>query len=492
MSEFKLHCSWYLVIYIMIKKTIIAVMLLVLALPVRAQIAANSPEEGLFQGVRDGDLASVQASLDAGANIFAKDMYGNTAADLAADKGFFNITHYLLQFANRLRQRQAQKTVPLVPIALPQALETTSFAAVIPAPPTSPTVTPFIAPPLNLGTDEGPFARSAPVQASLPIIGPVPVFEQKLRSTPSAVIAPSTGTALTKSIAVVQPSSGPAVQGSADVAEARPSSEQKAAFIPAPPPTIIAMQSSKEDATVNTVGHVDKFINAVSGFFTPSKPKPTEAMQSSPEAEKKQVALTLMLSSLPSGLGGQAHEVSHKDLSEALGLPLGKTLPEQHPKKPDTCIMKQKAVAVCIEQTYWSKGVFSHFDKLKSSIYKRFNKGNRAVVGYRDGTAKFVQTIFAASDFKAVTDHLTKLYGDPDERAERIAAPLGKPREVNVVLSWHGYDEKAGRETVLQIINYDETRSHFVKMTEGAVILKYYDEPSAFSYVSPIELIRIP
>ncbi|MCR4377304.1 MAG: hypothetical protein NUV50_04335 [Rhodospirillales bacterium] len=361
----------------------------------------------------------------------------------------------------------------------------------------------MVAPPPSPIQDEGPFALSTPPQSGL-----AKVEDSKLApSSPPEQNLPTTNTNPIPPQPVATASTTP----------------QEA---PQPPET-----PSKAEDDVGAPGHMDKLINAVASFFAPDKPEPAETapppvneskIEAKPKAEPRATAEAEAKTEpeteskieaqnkntkivfaptpapppsekpLPSENKARAHKIAHKNLNEALKLPLGETLSEQLSQTPDACITKAKEKAVCIEQTDWSEGLFSHFDQLKTSIFKRFDKGNRAVVGYRDGAAKFVQTIFAASDFTSVSDHFIKIYGEPDERTKRTAAPLGKPREVNLVLSWYGYDETAQRETVLQIINYDETRSNFVNMDEGTVILKYHDEPSPFTYVTAIELIRIP
>lgn len=491
---------------------VIAALFLIVALPVHAQIASDSLDEKLFQGVSNNDLPGVQASLAAGADIFAKNTYGQTAADLAVDKGFFDIAHYLTQYIDRVQKSApAQKALPQMaaPVS-PVSVE--PLAALSPAavtPPHPPSITPMVAPPPSPIQDEGPFALSTPPQSGLAMVedsklSPSSPPEQNLPATNNNPIPPQ-----------------PIAAASTTPAEA-----------PQPPETP-SKAPSKAEGDIGAPGRMDNLVNAVANFFSPDKPEPAEAelppvnenkieakpetkaetkaeteteTKAEPEAESRiepQNKNTKVVFAptpapppsekpLPFEKKASAHKISHQNLNGALKLPLGKTLSEQLSQTPDICITKAKEKAVCIEQTDWSEGLFSHFDQLKTSIFKRFDKGNRAVVGYRDGAAKFVQTIFAASDFTSVSDHFIKVYGEPDERTERTAAPLGKPREVNLVLSWYGYDETAKRETVLQIINYDETRSNFVNMEEGVVILKYHDEPSPFTYVTAIELIRIP
>lgn len=63
--------------------------------PAAAAQDASKATQRLFEAVRANDLAAVQASLNAGASIDATDRWGMTAPDLAVDKGYFRIAHFL-------------------------------------------------------------------------------------------------------------------------------------------------------------------------------------------------------------------------------------------------------------------------------------------------------------------------------------------------------------------------------------------------------------
>ena len=184
--------------------------------------------------------------------------------------------------------------------------------------------------------------------------------------------------------------------------------------------------------------------------------------------------------------------VSRQDLNAALSVSLGKNPPEFETSKFAPCLKKSKTRTICIEKTTWSAGLFNHFSSLEVSIYKRFGSGGRAVVGYVGEKSTFIKTIFAVGDYDSVVEHFAKRYGKPDNRQKKIVAPLGKPQTANLVLSWYGVDPTTKRETVLQVIQYDTTQNRFAKMTEGAVIYKYLNERSVFSFVNPIELVRLP
>lgn len=63
--------------------------------PAAAAQDTSKATQRLFEAVRANDLTAVQASLNAGANIDATDRWGMTAPDLAVDKGYFRIAHFL-------------------------------------------------------------------------------------------------------------------------------------------------------------------------------------------------------------------------------------------------------------------------------------------------------------------------------------------------------------------------------------------------------------
>ena len=61
----------------------------------------------LFKAVERNDMTSLKSSIEAGADLFAENDLGMTAADLAVDKGHFIIAHYLLS------KRMLGQTPPL-------------------------------------------------------------------------------------------------------------------------------------------------------------------------------------------------------------------------------------------------------------------------------------------------------------------------------------------------------------------------------------------
>ncbi len=59
----------------------------------------------LFAAVQTNDFQAVQSSIAAGADVEARNAWGNTAADMAVDKGYFRIAHYLVSIRNFQRAK---------------------------------------------------------------------------------------------------------------------------------------------------------------------------------------------------------------------------------------------------------------------------------------------------------------------------------------------------------------------------------------------------
>lgn len=70
--------------------------------------------EQLFDAVHANDFAAVQASVAAGADVEASDRWGMTPMELAIDKGYFEIGHYLVAVRNFSRSSTDQRPAPPV------------------------------------------------------------------------------------------------------------------------------------------------------------------------------------------------------------------------------------------------------------------------------------------------------------------------------------------------------------------------------------------
>lgn len=60
-----------------------------------AEQSAAPATQRLFEAVHSNDLAAARASVAAGADLEATDRWGLTALELAIDKGYYEIAHFL-------------------------------------------------------------------------------------------------------------------------------------------------------------------------------------------------------------------------------------------------------------------------------------------------------------------------------------------------------------------------------------------------------------
>ena len=158
-----------------------------------SDVASAVATKRLFQAVYDNDLRVVQSSVAIGADIAARDRHGLTPSDIAVDKGFFDIAHFLLSVRNlRLDQNAEPETAAArarrTKSGSVQPLATPAAPAREPAPLTARAVNPR--PPARVPVGEETIIRPAgaappsaahdpfdpeiaPVGAVLPVIGPV-------------------------------------------------------------------------------------------------------------------------------------------------------------------------------------------------------------------------------------------------------------------------------------------------------------------------------
>ena len=178
-----------------------------------SEVPAAAATQQLFQAVHDDDLRAVQASVARGADIGAHDRHGLTPSDIAVDKGFFDIAHFLLSVRNlRLDQIAESGTAatgarrappaPVQPLATPgaPAREPTpaTARAVMPPPPAPVSAVDETiirpageAPPSVLHDPFDP--EIAPLGAVLPIIGPLRGSESPATASAPATAGPIGG-----------------------------------------------------------------------------------------------------------------------------------------------------------------------------------------------------------------------------------------------------------------------------------------------------------
>jgi hypothetical protein len=142
-----------------------------------AQTRADRATQLLFDAVHSNDFAAAEAAVAAGANVEARDRWDISAIELAIDKGYFRIAHFLVSVRNsrapvnddETRTRPAQAEAPVPPPAAPSAR---SAAAAKPAKPAAQPET-VVAQPQWPADKPNPFDPAAPAFGTgLPLIAP--------------------------------------------------------------------------------------------------------------------------------------------------------------------------------------------------------------------------------------------------------------------------------------------------------------------------------
>lgn len=514
-----------------------------------AQVRQGSLEEELFNSVRSNDLGGVRATLDAGANVFATNMVGNRAADVAVDLGFFDIAHYLLSVMDHQRANQREQTqtpdaplmaqpqpAPPPPVVVPKTTPTVKATA-----PAAPVQTP---PPVVTGPN--PFAVTTPPQQRTPAAsqsaptkprsladiiaeneGKAPITPEAvtLRQPQVSISKAKTPTALPPQKApvaapLVEPESSLYVQPQGDevaravqpppkpVVQSPPQPQQQPQmtmpavkpFNAAPAPQAVAAEVSPPPQPVSEPEPADEgWFSKMTSFFTGGEDEPAaEVAQDQPVAEQKttlpaqpvQIAATPPATPIAAPTESRGRKVIHL----TGGFALGKTPPAHPQNDPRSmkimeewpCVSKGRWGIVCVEAAAWPDDLMPYFGGMRSNLYR----GTKVVAGYKGGAATSYYAVFRTSGFDAVVNAFTERLGPPDLVSQRGVRPFRQLMEANLVRTWYGYDPQAGQEMVLEIAKYDDKRSTFPVMEEGFVKLSYQGESSVFRYTAPIELQR--
>jgi len=449
-----------------------------------AQVRDGSLESDLFASVRNKDMGGVRAALSAGANVFATDMMGNRAADVAVDLSQFDIAHYLLSVMDHRRDaqkqaaRQAQK--PAVVLVQPEP-------PVTPSPVTQPVVpppvvaVPTMSPPQP--TDPNPFAVSTPPSTTVRLSNPqlrMAGAKPRVPATPTAPLSLPEGEP--KSALYIKP------KGAEIASVPAPETASAPTRVPTRAPTLaptLAPATEREEKQ-------GWFSKMTSLFRGSEADEPTEPPQR--EANPAHTA------PLPVAVGGEPTPAAPTESADRarLYLTAALTLGKSPPPKPESkvadmhapaewpCVAKGRWGIVCLEQVRWPAEISAHFDTTRGTLYR----GSKVVAGYKDGRANFLYAVFRSNGFDAVVDAFTQRLGPPNLVSQRRIKPFQKRLEVNPVRTWYGFDKQAGRETVLEISMFEDQSSTFPVMDEGAIKLSYIGEDSIFRYLSPMELQR--
>ena len=250
----------------------------VLLLAVSSAVAQQPPAAGLsgadkrmFDSVFNNKLAGVKTSIGAGANVDVRNEWEMTAIDLAVDKGYFDIAHYLLSVRNRKREEAAAQSQapqpppppagvplpapiePVVTVESPLEAEVVVFEAVPPAESPSGQPSPF-----------DPDAVSPSEQ--LPIIGEV-------REPDSGVEQPETAaiTEQTRPPETAPPAPEAAETAALTGAPPPPPEPPRPAVTPAEP-AVPEVPGEKEEPSA-----VDRLFNKLGEFLGPDGETPDQA-----------------------------------------------------------------------------------------------------------------------------------------------------------------------------------------------------------------------
>jgi hypothetical protein len=214
--------------------------LLLAAVPAIFPLAAAAEEVGskqqkeatakLFDAVYANNFANVQASLAAGADLETRDRWGATPIDVAVDRGYFEIAHFLLSVRNmRLDERDQQakagpsKDAAAADAEAKQPAKRKPRPAAKPRPPSpvgaaaAPGPSLFSLPAALVGA-----SKSAPVEAAAPPTAPqasaaAPPAEKKKSSTAAASRARPEKAKKPASAAVARRPTAPATDSAGDV-----------------------------------------------------------------------------------------------------------------------------------------------------------------------------------------------------------------------------------------------------------------------------------
>jgi len=471
--------------------------------PAWSQVRPGSLEEELFNSVRNKDLNGVRAALNAGANVFATDMLGNRAADVAVDLSQFDIAHYLLSVMDHRRaaQKQAAAQKPTVELVQPAAPVVPPVVRTAPPPVVAP---PALTPPQPTGPN--PFAVTTRPSAppSSPPSTVVSLSKPQLRmagakpSTPApAKPAPlATPPAEPQSTLYVKPTVAEVAPQSVYVAPSKPVAEPAPAPQPAPltvpvPAVPVPVADPVPDVAAEPDPEQDQswFSQMTSLFSSDDEPEPA------PEPEPATTEVAAIAVPVPAKpVAPQPRPSNRSSLQLTSALMLGKAPPSKPEAKPASmhapadwpCVNKGRWGIVCLEAVEWPIDIRAHFDTPNNTLYR----GRKVMVGYEDGRADFFYAVFKSSSFKTLVEAFSQRLGSPDTAHNRQIKPFQKLLEINPVRAWYAIDPGTGREMILELSMFEDQSSTFPVMDEGAIKLTYSGEDSVFRYTSPMELQR--
>ncbi len=157
---------------------------LVVALLAGGSVVVSDPSRGddpstmtraLFEAVENNDLGAVRAAVADGARIEARSPFGMRPVDLAIDKGYYEIAHYLLSLHNVREAANAAATEGGTPDP-----NTAAGLAQQPLPPSPPAIQPPSPPvaPASRAREDEPATTALPSETASPSLAPEPDLAQ--------------------------------------------------------------------------------------------------------------------------------------------------------------------------------------------------------------------------------------------------------------------------------------------------------------------------
>ncbi len=446
------------------------------AVDAAAQRSSGGPlseaSQNLFEAVHQNDLGAAQSSVAAGADITAVNDWGLTPVDLAVDKGYFEIAHFLLSLRNYREAAGQAAPAPPQPAPAPPAVRA-PISQPVPAPPVAALAPGAAAPVKATGPapfwpagQPNPFDPDAAAQTNIPVIGQVRGPAGATTSPPPAAQPPRTlaPPPAAQPLRTVAPP--PAVQPPptrtpppAEVAAPRPRKPQRAVAAAAPP--IRRAKPAAPTAGDRAADESGGFFQTLAEAFRPTPPK-KRGDGGDGDVEVAQVRLP------PPRLPPPA-DVPREDLDKvALILGRSAALGKAAPPTPEEaeagarCVQTAGgATVVCVEPVDWPAEV-APLVRVKGGIYR----GTRAIVRYDDGKATRLHALFPTQSFDAVVAFSTRRFGPPLKTLDRGSA--GRP---NPTALWMNVDPVTDQVVALEIRKFDDVHNAYRDTEHGAMML---------------------
>ncbi|MCH8214286.1 MAG: ankyrin repeat domain-containing protein [Proteobacteria bacterium] len=406
------------------------------AVDAAAQRSSGSPlseaTQNLFDAVHRNDLGAAQSSVAAGADITAVNDWELTPVDLAVDKGYFEIAHFLLSLRNFRETAGQAAPAPAPPASrgpILQPVPAPSVAALAPGA-GAPVEMAGPAPSWPAG-QPNPFDPDVAAATNIPVIGQVHGPEGTTTTTPPAVQARPTRT----------PPPG-------EVAAPRPRKPLRAVASAAPP--IRRARPADEPS-----GFFQKLAKA----FRPTPPK-----KRGDGGDVGTARVRLPPPRLPPPADVRREDLDKVALALGRSAALGKAAPPtpEEPRAGARCVQTAGgATVVCVEPVDWPAEVAS-LVRVKSGLYQ----GAQALVRYDDGKATRLHALFPTESFDAVVAFSTRRFGPPLKTLDR-----GTAGRTNPTALWMSIDPVTDQVVALEIRKFDNVRGAYPDPLHGAMML---------------------